>query len=369
MAALQYVDVPGYAALLLRRTYSDLALPGALMDRAHEWLDATDASWNNETHTWAFPSGASVSFGYLDHEGGEQRYRSSEFQFIGFDELTAFSEYQYRFLFTRLRRNAGIKVPLRMRSASNPGGPGHEWVKARFITGGGADRPFVPARIADNPYIDQAAYRQSLALLDPVTRAQYEDGNWDIQLEGGVARREWFPIVAAAPAGSRRVRYWDFAATERSVKSRDPDWTVGVKMTAADGVYYVEHVIRARIGPGDVETLALQTAQSDGRATAVRWEREGGASGKLFDGALLRLLAGFDCAGVPVSGDKAVRFAPFLAQARAGNVRLVAGAWVVPWLDEVCALWGGAHDDQADATAGAFTQLVATANSFSLQEY
>ena len=48
MAALQYVDVPGYAALLLRRTYSDLALPGAIMDRSHEWLEGKDVHWSDE---------------------------------------------------------------------------------------------------------------------------------------------------------------------------------------------------------------------------------------------------------------------------------------------------------------------------------
>lgn len=46
MAALQFVSIPGYSALLLRRTYSDLALPGALMDRAFQWLDGTDAKWS-----------------------------------------------------------------------------------------------------------------------------------------------------------------------------------------------------------------------------------------------------------------------------------------------------------------------------------
>src|SRR4051812_48713519 len=61
--ALQYVDVPGYAALLLRRTFSDLALPSALMARAHEWLGPTNARWNDTTKTWTFPSGASVTFG------------------------------------------------------------------------------------------------------------------------------------------------------------------------------------------------------------------------------------------------------------------------------------------------------------------
>ncbi len=63
MAALQYVDAPKYAAILFRRTYADLSLPGALMDRAHEWLDGTDAVWNEQTKTWRFPSGATLSFG------------------------------------------------------------------------------------------------------------------------------------------------------------------------------------------------------------------------------------------------------------------------------------------------------------------
>lgn len=122
IAALQYVDVPGYAALLLRRTYQDLALPEALMDRAAQWLQGTDASWSAADHTWTFPSGATVTFGYLDTERSQYRYQSAAFQFCGLDELTQFTEAQYRFLFSRLRRKAGVNVPLRMRSATNPGG-------------------------------------------------------------------------------------------------------------------------------------------------------------------------------------------------------------------------------------------------------
>src|SRR5574340_387166 len=62
VAALQYVDVPGYAALLLRRTYPDLALPGAIMDRAKEWLGphlaAGSVRWIETDKTFVFPSGA-----------------------------------------------------------------------------------------------------------------------------------------------------------------------------------------------------------------------------------------------------------------------------------------------------------------------
>src|SRR5260370_40490935 len=86
MAALQYVDVPSYSALLLRRTYADLALPGAILDRAHSWLNGTGATWNDRDKRWTFPSGATLTFGYLDAEKDKYRYASAEFQYIGFDE-------------------------------------------------------------------------------------------------------------------------------------------------------------------------------------------------------------------------------------------------------------------------------------------
>jgi hypothetical protein len=109
-AALQYVNNPGYAALILRRTYADLALAGALMDRSHEYLHGLPARWNGQTKTWTFPSGATVSFGYLESERDKYRYKSSEFQYVAFDELTEFEESQYTYLFTRLRRREGVAV-------------------------------------------------------------------------------------------------------------------------------------------------------------------------------------------------------------------------------------------------------------------
>ena len=84
--------MPGYRALLFRRTYADLTLPGALMDRAHDWLGGTAARWNAHDHIWSFPSGASLTFGYLESENDKYRYQSSELQYIGFDELTQFAE-------------------------------------------------------------------------------------------------------------------------------------------------------------------------------------------------------------------------------------------------------------------------------------
>lgn len=214
MDALAYVHVPNYSALLLRKTFKDLALPGALMDRAARWFTGI-AQWSSENRRWTFPGGGTITFGHLEAENDKLKYQSSEFQYIGFDELTQFTETQYKFLFSRLRRpDEGAEelgqVPLRMRGASNPPhDPGGLWVKARFVpegfqpddaipvkvwekehlddwTGEKTKTYFVPARLDDNPHIDRAAYDRSLSRMDPVTRAQLRRGDWQIAVSGDI---------------------------------------------------------------------------------------------------------------------------------------------------------------------------------------
>lgn len=358
LGALQYADTPGYAALLLRRTYADLSLPGALMDRAQEWLRPTDAKWDEKAHTWRFPSGATVTFGYLEHEQDRYRYQGAEFQYIGFDELTQFTETQYRYLFSRLRRLEGARVPLRMRAASNPGGVGHDWVKQRFLVEGKEHkRAFIPAKLSDNPYLDADAYRESLRYLDPVTRAQLEAGDWEVREAGSMFRREWFPIVQTAPAGMQRVRYWDLAATAAK-PGKDPDWTAGALVGAHDKRYYIVNMRRMRGTPGEVERLVRQTAEIDGREVAIWMEQEPGASGvNTIAHYRDTVLPGWAFRGNRLTGSKSERAAPVSSQAEAGNVVLVAGPWIGAFLDEVEAFPQGAHDDQVDAMSGAFDKL------------
>jgi hypothetical protein len=209
MDALQFADVPGYAALLLRRTYGDLALPGALMDMAREWLGGTDAKWSAATKTWTFPRGGSLTFGHLQHEEDKRRYASAAFQFIGFDELTQFTESQYTFLFSRLRKPrrpvGGVapdgttlrSVPLRMRSASNPGGPGHEWVRRRLVNRrtrrSGA--VFMPALLSENPHIDAETYMEALSHLSEIERARLVRGDWSAKDAGTLFSTERIRLV------------------------------------------------------------------------------------------------------------------------------------------------------------------------------
>lgn len=362
MAALQYVDNPDYAGLLLMRTYVQLSRSNALMDRCRQWLSHTDAEWRGSERKWLFPSGATLEFGHLDNEGDERRYDGPEFQYIGFDELSQFTEDQYRFLFTRLRRKVDSTVPLRMRSASNPGGTGHAWVKARFIKPGAAGRPFVPALMEDNPGIDEAEYREALQELDAVTRAQREDGNWDVERVGALFKRDWLPIVEQEPpADTKWVRYWDLAATEGG-----GDYTVGVLMGRSDGQFIVRDVKRKQYGAGKVETLLVATAAQDAQEVGhvdVWIEEEGGSSGKADAEAKVKLLAGHNVRTSRPTGDKAVRARPLAAQAEKGNVSLMPGDWNGAFTDELTGFdpdarnYGVPHDDQVDGASGAFGAL------------
>lgn len=362
MAALQYADVNGYAAILFRRTYADLSLPGALMDRAHEWLDGTAAHWSDKNKTWSFPSGASLTFGYLETERDKFRYQSAQFQYVGFDELTQFTETQYRYLFSRLRRLEGAPIPVRMRGASNPGGVGHEWVKRRLITEAlDYGRVFIPAKLEDNPYLDREEYDKFLAELDPVTRLQLRRGDWTARAKGKKFKREWFQIMDAAPADLRWVRFWDCAATEKDEEDAgdDPDYTVGLRLgTNGQGTFFVADVQRDRLSPGGVESLILQTAKLDGAVVSIRMEQEPGSSGKTVIADYVRKLVGYDFKGIPSTGSKEVRANPVSAQAEAGNIKLIAAPWNGAFLDELEAFpTDGAHDDQVDGLSGAMADL------------
>ena len=364
MGGLQYFDIPGYAGIIFRKTYGDLALPGALMDRSKDWLTGK-AHWSEQNKTWTSPEGGTLTFGYLDNDADIYRYQSAEFQFIGFDELTQFKARQYQYLFSRLRRLKSVDIPLRMRSASNPGGQGHEWVKQRFLIEGPTHgRPFIPAKLEDNPHLDIKEYEASLSKLDPVTRAQLRMGDWGARQEGGMFQEQWFKIIDAAPNDCRWLRYWDLAATEKN-DNNEPDFTAGalVGVNLKNNIF-IKDIRRLRGTPQAVEALIKQTAQLDGMGTYIYMEQEAGSSGKaVIDYYSRNVLMGYCFYGDKPSADKSTRAAPVSSQAEAGNVYLVRGPWINDFLDEAQTFPNGAHDDQVDAVSGAFSKLV-VGNSF-----
>lgn len=205
VAALQYVQQPGYRALLLRRTFKQLAKADSILEKAKEWLIGR-VKYNGDDHKFTFPSGATVEFGHMDHETSKYDYQGGSWMFVGVDEATQFTGPMLAYPRTRQRRLAGDTIPIRWRGASNPGGVGHDYVKARYVKMADGtdpstpDRQFFPARLDDNPHIDRDDYVRQLreAGVDGLLLAQLLAGDWDA-VAGGRFRAEWFGWVRPDP--------------------------------------------------------------------------------------------------------------------------------------------------------------------------
>ena len=184
---------------------------------------------------------------------------------------------------------------------------------------------------------------------------------------GGLFQRGDFEIVDAVPAGAKRCRAWDFAASKER-PGRQPDWTVGLRMAEADGVFYVETIARGRWSPAEVERNLKNMATQDGPTVMIRMPQDPGAAGKADAETKIKLLAGFPIKVLSITGDKATRAKPASAQAEAGNVKLLRGDWNEAFLDEVCTFPNAQFDDQVDAFADALNEL-ALGSSFSFKNF
>jgi len=369
MAALQFVDIPGYSAVLFRKTYADLSLPGALIDMSKQWLmpfvRTKEVKWSEKEKQYTFPSGATLNFGYLEANNDCYRYQGAEFQYIGLDEVTHISPANYRYMFSRLRKTKTLQVPLRFRATANPGGEYGEYYYQRFFVEGEENgRVFVSAGLDDNPYLDAESYKESLNELDPVEKEQLLNGNWQIKASGDMFDRHWIVVVPPSdtPLVVKRVRYWDMASTDPAKRKgkgrnkRDPDWSVGFKLAYSQGMYWIEDIVRVQKTPHDIETIIKTTAASDGYDCAIRMEQEPGSSGAItIDHYTRNVLPSYDFAGISSTGSKVERARGVSAAAQAGKIFMSQRCRnMLPFFDELDTFPYGMHDDTVDGFSGAF---------------
>ena len=212
---------------------------------------------------------------------------------------------------------------------------------------------FIRAQLQDNAILvaTDPTYESSLKALPRVERERLLGGNWKVRpCAGMVFRREWFRVEDARPAEARRVRCWDFAATEPSAASPDPDWTVGL-LLARDrhGVYWIEDVLRLRVTAGRVKDAVLNTASQDGTDVEISVPQDPSQAGKAQAEDYLRDLAGYMIRISPTTKNKITRAGPASSQAEHGNIRLVKGRWNEDFLTEADNFGEDAiHDDQVD---------------------
>lgn len=397
MAASQFLHVPGYSALLIRKSYADLGKPQALMDIADQWwgpFRGRGVKFDAQQHTYFFdcPGGgrSRIVFGALDNENDRFNYQGGAYHFLGMDELTQQKERDYRYLISRIRRvmeGPLSRLPIRFRCTTNPGGTGHEWVYKRFIARweawlkGLAPRPrrnFWPALITDNPKLDRDDYIASLMELDPVTRAQLMRGDWNIRPDGRMFRSRWFKPINRAdiPGNCHWVRFWDMASTD-PMPGLDPDYTVGVLMgRAPDGRVFIADVRRWRKDPGDNDVLMRRVEAMDTRMVVQLMEQEPGSAGKTaIYHYRTQVFRHSQFYGVPARNKgqgrtttltgrktppaKILAAGPYASMASADMVYVVVdGSWDHDaFIGEHEIFPDGDHDDQVDAAAGAYAWL------------
>lgn len=209
--ALRQVHIPHYKAILFRKTFPQLR---ELISKSFRIYKAAypDAVYNAAEHCWKFKSGAKIYFGSMSNKDSYIDYQGLSFAFIGFDELTHFTEEEYLYLIGRNRAD-GEGVRVYVRSTANPGGRGHAWVKSRFITEAPSNttyeykteientngdkvtvtrsRIFVPSSVWDNKILlkNDPNYLANLAMQSKAKRDALLYGDWD-SFEGQVFS-EW----------------------------------------------------------------------------------------------------------------------------------------------------------------------------------
>lgn len=359
MEASLYADNPDSKALILRENYKVMMEPDSILDRAIHWWVPMGVKYEASKHRFVFPSGAIVQFGHLERPDSHLDYDGMQINMVGYDEAGNLLPHQMVHIHHRLGR-INSKIPNRIRYASNPGGPSHDWLRNRFVKTEPTEKcVYVPAYIADNPGLPDD-YESFLETLDPVTKAQRLYGDWDIVMGTGfIDVSKIKRIRNMAPVECKRVRFWDTAATPVSPGVHDPDWTVGMKMARWDDAYIIEDVVLMRDTWGAVKAKIRETAERDekvNRKVIVGYEQALAGVGKQDAHELSAYMAGFTFRPHRVRGSKEVRARAFAAAVDNGLVYMVENQ---PWEEQVLFQLSQfpdrrAHDDVVDAASGGF---------------
>lgn len=187
-AMLRDIENPNYRGLILRRTFPQLR---EIRDRCRELYPQMGGVYTVGDKVWQFPAGATITLGSMQHEDDKYNYHGHEYHRVAFDELTQFTEGQYKYLFSRVR-TTDPDIECQIISSSNPGNIGHVWVKERFQPGErdgktvydqktGLSRVFIPATVDDNPSLfeNDPDYIRRLESAPDIDVKRYRHGIWD----------------------------------------------------------------------------------------------------------------------------------------------------------------------------------------------
>lgn len=405
---LRHLGNPKFGAVIFRRTIPEITKEGALWDEAGNIYPLLGGEPNKNDHSYVFPEGAKISFAHLQYDDTVKEWRGAQIVLIEFDQLETFTQKQFFYMLSRNRSTSGIRPYVRATCNPEPGwladfldwwidedgyailersgvirwmvrendqtywADTREELERAYPNSIPKSVTFILSTVYDNQILleKDPGYMSNLQALSFVDRERLlgdkeRGGNWKIEPAAGkIFNKDWFEVIDALPAGIQFfVRFWDFAATKKQVsgtekKKKDPDFTASVKMGMAGDQIIIVDVTNEQMGPAQADTAMTNTASQDGKRTKIRWEEEGGASGKRDSYRIVTMLKEYDARGVPSKGDKITRAKPLAAQALAGNVKLLRGPWNDMFLTQMHGQPDLPHDDVMDAASGAYGELV-----------
>lgn len=399
---LRYINNPSFGGLIFRRTSVQIRTQGGLWDESSGLYPSCKAIPREFRLQWIFPSGMTMGFANLEYDKDVYNYQGAQIPWIGFDELTHFSEKQFFYMLSRNRSTAGVKSRIRANCNPDPdsfvrklidwwigpeGFPILErssklrwfirlndqmvWAdsKEEIHTIYGRDvsiQPksvtFISAKLEDNQILMQKdpGYMANLLAMSRVDRMRLKDGNWNVRATAGTLfRKEWFPLVDTVPGGwIQSIRFWDRAATAVTESNKDPDWTRGLKLYKyADGTYCVVDLKSTRDTPLQVEKLIKNVAAHDTYAVRIMSQQDPGSAGVSEAEHFIRMLGGYDVHVETFSKDKITRSKPVSAQSEAGNLRVLRAPWNDDFFNELENFPEGSHDDIVDCLSGGFNAM------------
>ncbi len=262
-----HITNPDFGAVILRRTYPEITNEGGLWDESMRLYPLVGGAPKMGDLSWRFPSGASVSFGHVQHEPDVLKWQGAQVPLFGFDELTHFTEHQFVYLLSRNRSTCGVRPYVRATCNPDAASWVARWVewyvdpstgypiperagRVRWFVRDGetlrwfdsqaqaeaavAGRPaksfaFIPADLDDNKILQEKdpGYRANLEAQGRVERERLLRGNWLVSAAEGewpaeyFGRHLWFPE-------------WPHDAREMCVIAWDPSKGVGADFKFGD---------------------------------------------------------------------------------------------------------------------------------------
>jgi len=348
---------PGAArGILFRRTYDEL---DEVITRSQEIYSA-GATWRPSKLRWDFPNGTTLKLRYLRRDEDASHYQGHSYTFAAIDEAGNFaSPDPIDKISATLRSPRGARVALRM--SANPGGPGHAWIKARYMDGRdpmvpfvdettGSERVFIPSSLANNLILleNDPGYAKRLRSSGPPWLvAAWLNGDWNANPEGGILKSAWFRRWNQIPVGASTVVHsWDTAQKDNEVN----DYTVGTVWHLGRGEvgYWLRDVLRQRFEYPALRRAVVSLAERD-RPAAILIEDKASGTSLIQD---LKSSTTLPIIAIEPEKDKVTRMFAASASYEAGLVYHPNSApWLVDFEIELTTFPLAPHKDQVDSVS------------------